>query len=331
MGGFFGVHGRRPRVAVGEALCSSLAGVKSHMRHHDGEMYMTNEEFWDIIASSKAASHGTFDGHVQSLTSYLSGLAPDEVADFQRIFAECMDRAYSWDLWGAAEIIGGFCSDDGFIDFRSWLISMGREVYEQALADPDSLADIAPGPNAAKGPFFEEFAYVAGSVHEEMTGEDIPFSPWGLLSEPTGEPWTQDINELSRRLPRLWAKYGEAYLRRGLMIDSLAAITKSEDLDSGAKREMIDRLLAIMKSEDLPKLRGAFQLFRRWESKSRPFKTEAPLEFVDAHPASISLPFPYTGRLDSRAKRDLMDRLLAVMKSKDLDSDCANSEQNADL
>jgi Protein of unknown function (DUF4240) len=186
------------------------------MRHHDGEMYMTNEEFWDIIASSKAASYGTFDGHVESLASHLSGLAPDEIADFQHTFTAYVDRAYSWDLWGAAEIIGGFCSDEDFDDFRSWLVSLGREIYEQALADPDSLADVGLGPNAANKEFFGEFACVAIRVYEEMTDEAIPRCPWDYPSEPTGEPWTEDTTELARRFPRLWAKYGKADTRRGL-------------------------------------------------------------------------------------------------------------------
>jgi hypothetical protein len=36
-------------------------------------------------------------------------------------------------------LINGGMSDDGFTDFRYWLISRGRDVYERALADPDSL------------------------------------------------------------------------------------------------------------------------------------------------------------------------------------------------
>ena len=76
-------------------------------------------------------SDGTFDGSAESLASFLSNLAPQEIVDFERIFGELMDQAYSWPLWGADFIIGGGCSDDGFIDFRGWLISVGREIYER--------------------------------------------------------------------------------------------------------------------------------------------------------------------------------------------------------
>lgn len=34
---------------------------------------------------------------------------------------------YRRDLWAAAYIIGGGCSDDSFIDFRAGLIAQGHE------------------------------------------------------------------------------------------------------------------------------------------------------------------------------------------------------------
>jgi hypothetical protein len=37
-------------------------------------------------------------------------------------------------------VVNGHCSDDSFENFRCWLVSMGRDVYENALANPDSLS-----------------------------------------------------------------------------------------------------------------------------------------------------------------------------------------------
>jgi hypothetical protein len=64
------------------------------------------------------------------------------VRSFNAHFDDCEDRAYSYELWAAAYIIGHGCSDDSFSDFRSTLISMGRETFERALEDPESLADM---------------------------------------------------------------------------------------------------------------------------------------------------------------------------------------------
>jgi hypothetical protein len=39
-------------------------------------------------------------------------------------------------------MINGGCSNDGFEDFRGWLIVQGHEVFERMIADPDTLADL---------------------------------------------------------------------------------------------------------------------------------------------------------------------------------------------
>jgi hypothetical protein len=170
---------------------------------------MTQDQFWSLMASSKAASRGSFERQAKVLEQELSRLSPEEIVAFQRIFDEHFDRAYTWDLWGAAYILGGGCSDDGFMDFRSWLISMGRETYERALKDPESLADIPLGPAVEEDVFFEGLAYVASQVYEKKTGEEeMPDYERHSAEDPAGEEWDQDGDDLERRFPRLWAKYG---------------------------------------------------------------------------------------------------------------------------
>lgn len=170
---------------------------------------MTNDTFWDIVAKSKSASGGDWGAQAEALRRELSRLAADEIVEFERIFGEYADQAYRSDLWGAAYVIGGGCSDDAFIDFRSWLISMGRPVYEQAMADPDSLAEIDIGPDAEEEAFFEEFAYVASEAYETKMGSDMPYPQRDHPADPAGERWDEDGDDLQRRLPRLWVTYGE--------------------------------------------------------------------------------------------------------------------------
>ena len=119
---------------------------------------MDEAEFWGLVQSSKAASDGSFEGHADALASRLGALPAEKIVAFQRKFDELHGKAHSWDLWGAAYVIGGGCSDDSFTDFRSWLISMGHETYEKALADPESLAAVALGAGGEEDTFFEEFA-----------------------------------------------------------------------------------------------------------------------------------------------------------------------------
>jgi hypothetical protein len=56
-------------------------------------------------------------------------------------------EAYRVDLWAAADLMCGGCSDDGFACFRGWLVAQGRTVRERAVAAPDSLADVGVDPD----------------------------------------------------------------------------------------------------------------------------------------------------------------------------------------
>lgn len=117
-----------------------------------------------------------------------------------------MNIAYRWDLWGAAYIIAGGCSDDGFVDFRSWLISMGRHVFESAIENAESLADVADGPGV-EDVFFEGFINIPDQVYEQLTGSEIPEHAGHSLGEPAGSRWSSEGDDLQRRFPKLWAKY----------------------------------------------------------------------------------------------------------------------------
>lgn len=82
---------------------------------------------------------------------------------FEELFTDIESRAYRPDLWAVAtEIMGGFCSDDGFWDFRHWLISKGTAAYKAALKDPKSVLKLADDDCR-----FENFGFVAIGVLEE--------------------------------------------------------------------------------------------------------------------------------------------------------------------
>ncbi len=170
------------------------------------------DEFWAIIQHSRAGFDPTLrDGNmarqIQGLQLALGELPVDELVEFQRHFDERMNEAYRWDLWAAAHIIEGGCSDDGFSDFRSWLISMGREIFDAALRDPESLTSIADAPGI-ESCSFEEFQYLPSQLYEDMTDEELPETGVSQLEEPVGEAWSEDGDELARRLPQVWAKFG---------------------------------------------------------------------------------------------------------------------------
>ncbi len=143
----------------------------------------------------------------KDLRKRLNKLSPEKIAQFQEHFDHEMDRAFSWDLWGAAYIMEGGCSDDGFIDFRYGLISRGRDCFEAALENPDVLAERIKQDETVSD---ESFGYVAAEVYEEKTGDEIPYANINRRSEPSGQNWNfDDPKECARRLPKLWSLYVE--------------------------------------------------------------------------------------------------------------------------
>ncbi len=131
--------------------------------------------------------------------------------DFARHFEARYNRAYRWDLWGAAWLLLGGASDDAFDYFRCWLIGQGREVFEGALHDPDSLAELLDDFDERVDGDGEELGYAADEAYEQLTGvvaPDLGLPP--APSEPAGTPQDfEDEAALARRYPSLWTRFGD--------------------------------------------------------------------------------------------------------------------------
>ena len=156
---------------------------------------MNIEEFWEIIDVGKESEEPE-----NILKEQLLNRSASDLESFQAHFDSLFDEAYTWKLWGAAYIIGGGCSDDGFIDFRYGLLSKGKKIFENALSDPETLAELGEDPEI----FNELFGYVAQDVFEQKTGNEIRRAPSTPSDESMGEEWDfDDENENKRRLPTL--------------------------------------------------------------------------------------------------------------------------------
>jgi hypothetical protein len=177
---------------------------------------MPADQFWQIIEQAVRSDHDP-DAHIEALQTALFDLSPEQIISFAMTFRRYLNQAYTWDLWGAAYVIHGGCSDDSFEYFRRWLVSKGRGAYEAALAAPDSLAqmELSPGPEGAWQ--FEEIYYVSQRVFESKGGagdvRDHAEPEAGLGGpEPAGEPFEEDDGHLARRYPNLWRRFGDAPL-----------------------------------------------------------------------------------------------------------------------
>ena len=161
-----------------------------------------SSSFWEIVGRAKEEAGDDWESRPDTLKSLLLKLTPEEICQFDLDYHKKLIEAYRWDLWGAAYLINGGCSDDGFDYFRDFLISEGRQVYEAALKNPDSLAELGDLEDAE----LESYRYVIYEAYEELTGKEMPFADIDYPDDPAGHSWEED--DLEKMFPKLAAKYG---------------------------------------------------------------------------------------------------------------------------
>ena len=168
---------------------------------------MTEEQFWTLIDNARNQHPNDRDAQTQALKDALAKLSGKEMIAYDKIFHELHNNANQASLWNAAYLILSGCGDDAFMDVRSWLISMGKAVYENAFADPDSLADVIEERHWENYELeYEEFAYIVYDAYEQKTGEEFPMTPTNR-TELTGV-LEEDEDELAKMFPRLVTKIG---------------------------------------------------------------------------------------------------------------------------
>ena len=129
---------------------------------------MSKDAFWALIQEAKTACGQDLDAMEDYLRERLVSMGPAAAKDFHDILQAYEDLADQYGLWDAASVIKEYgCSDDGFIDFRAWLIAQGKEVYMDALREPDTLADAEPYGDCC----FECLSYVGDYAYEQLTGK----------------------------------------------------------------------------------------------------------------------------------------------------------------
>jgi hypothetical protein len=164
------------------------------------------DQFWQLIDATRGQPE-----RGDMLTAALGTLPEDEIVRFQLLYDDVLQSANTVDLWGAAYLITGDRSDGAFSDFRADLIELGREVFEAAVRNPDSLAGLFIPSN----PYQPVLALpgAAGAAWTAKTGksENEFFDAVDAADErsdrgagETGAWWNfDDPNEVRDRLPKL--------------------------------------------------------------------------------------------------------------------------------
>jgi hypothetical protein len=180
---------------------------------------MDRAQFWALIEAAKIATGGDCRALTVQLVAALRERSVDDVLAWDRLHDELVVESYRRDLWGAAYLINGGCSDDGFDYFRGWLLGQGRAIWKAAVADPESLADHSEV--RVQRPYQEPFVClecedilgVAYQAYDALTGQEFTVEapgryPWSAFPD-LGADWDfDDAAEMRVRYPRLWALCG---------------------------------------------------------------------------------------------------------------------------
>ncbi|MEV4139674.1 DUF4240 domain-containing protein [Dactylosporangium sp. NPDC049742] len=171
------------------------------------------DDVWRLISEARADLGGSPSAVdvAAAVVRLLRGRSPADIAAFDWPFEELVALSYRADLWAAACIINDGASDDVFDYFRGWLVAQGRDWFERALADPDSLATHPEviAVRAGVGDLFgDDVLCVVMDAYRAVTGEDMPRHSVTAWVPDLDPDWNFDYNdeaEMRRRLPALMA------------------------------------------------------------------------------------------------------------------------------
>lgn len=170
---------------------------------------MDTNSFWELIDKSRRASEGDPEQQLEKLGALLDDLPTEDIVEFQNIFDSHFQSSYTWPLWGAAYVIGGGCSDDGFDYFRGWLISRGEKVFDVAQTNPDKLVSLIQESDEDLGCQVEGWQSVGVDAWCRKTGLEysaFPSSPHCVQSDgPAGDEWSEE--DLDRLYPQLARRF----------------------------------------------------------------------------------------------------------------------------
>lgn len=131
---------------------------------------MDESRFWALVQQS-LNNTSSQEEQAEYLENQLEKLPPEEIIGFRLRTDKLLYETYTPEMWCAAYIMNGGCSDDGFEYFRNWIISRGKTVFYDAKSNPDSL--ISEVHEDMEYYDFEDFWYVALKAFEARTGKDL--------------------------------------------------------------------------------------------------------------------------------------------------------------
>jgi Protein of unknown function (DUF4240) len=167
--------------------------------------FVTNEvmdasDFWQIIDRSLKNTDGDANKQKTNLTKILKREDIKDIVRFNNKFFSLMEIAFDTKLQAAADIMHDDCTDECFTGFRAWLIGQGKDVFEKAIVNPESLADVKLKSNQTS----VDLQFCADDAFMYLVEDHIPLG-LKFSNEPHGRNFPKD--QYANFFPKLWEKF----------------------------------------------------------------------------------------------------------------------------
>lgn len=103
---------------------------------------MTKIDFWTVVDSTARGVGVNRSKQVGQICKILKSASLDDIAKFNIRQKTEMKSACTFGLMVAAFAVHSHLSDDLFLNFRSWLILHGQDVFQKAITNPDIVVKL---------------------------------------------------------------------------------------------------------------------------------------------------------------------------------------------
>jgi hypothetical protein len=172
---------------------------------------MANTDFWTIVEATATGASVNRSNQVHKIRQILKKCSLDEIAAFKRQQNSEMKAACTFGLMVAAFVVYSRLSDDLFLDFRSWLILHGREMFHGAIKNPDNVVKLVRKRDVGRINEAGFFDLPLGLWLDRGGGALVYAKKVGIFKEKKVKTnWPATVTDFKQRYPILFGSFWNA-------------------------------------------------------------------------------------------------------------------------
>lgn len=168
---------------------------------------MNEQIFWELIDQARKAPNSNFETQCVTLTELLTAHTTEDIIAFEHLLRQKIEQASSWPVMAATFVVCSFISDDTYEDFRAWLVGQGKDNFNKAIKDPNTICDFLK-PHEARDLGGEYMLFVAANAYLDKLGKDDEEEFYELIEHPDEkeivQKWPETKDAYRKLFPRLY-------------------------------------------------------------------------------------------------------------------------------